>query len=156
MGYAAGPSEVITQMAKLQQYTFVCAPHAVQYGGLEALDTDMSQQVDAYRAKRDLVCAELDGAFDFVRPSGGFYVFPKVPSRFRSGTAFVEEAIARNVLTIPGNVFSQRDTHFRISYAAPDDKIRRGCEILRSLAESPHRAKHAGSLDRRGASETRH
>ena len=156
MGYAAGPSEVITQMAKLQQYTFVCAPHPVQYGGLEALDTSMSQQVDAYRTKRDLVCAELDGAFDFVRPSGGFYVFPKVPPRFPSGTAFVEKAIAHNVLTIPGNVFSQRDTHFRISYAAPDDKIRRGCEILRSLAESPPQPTPSCTLDRRGTCETGH
>jgi aspartate aminotransferase/aminotransferase len=98
------------------------------------MDTDMSQQVSAYRAKRDLVCQELEGAFDFVRPSGGFYVFPKTPARFPSATAFVEEAIRRNVLIIPGEVFSERDTHFRISYAAPDDRIRRGCEILRSLA----------------------
>lgn len=134
MGYAAGPSDIITEMAKLQQYTYVCAPQPAQYGAREAMDTDMSQQVNAYRAKRDLVCQELEGAFDFVRPSGGFYVFPKTPARFPSATAFVEEAIRRNVLIIPGEVFSERDTHFRISYAAPDDKIRRGCEILRSLA----------------------
>ncbi len=135
LGFAAGPTEVITQMAKVQQYTFVCAPHPIQHGGVEALDTDMSRQVDAYRAKRDLVCKELDGAFDYVRPSGGFYVFPKAPSHFPSATAFVEEAIKRNVLIIPGEVFSERDTHFRISYAAPDEKIRQGCEILRSLAK---------------------
>lgn len=136
MGYAAGPSEVIAQMAKLQQYTFVCAPHPVQYGGIEAMGTDMSRQVDAYRAKRDLVCRELDGAFEFVRPSGGFYVFPKVPSHFPSATTFVEEAIKRNVLIIPGEAFSQHDTHFRISYAASDEKIHQGCEILRSLAKA--------------------
>ncbi|MGD2110264.1 MAG: aminotransferase class I/II-fold pyridoxal phosphate-dependent enzyme [Phycisphaerae bacterium] len=133
MGYAAGPSEVVTQMAKLQQYTFVCAPHPVQHGGVEALDTDVSHHVEEYRAKRDLVCKELDGVFEFVRPSGGFYVFPKTPPGFPNATAFVEEAIKRNVLIIPGEVFSSRDTHFRISYAATNEKIRRGCEILRSL-----------------------
>jgi len=134
LGYAAGPGKVISEMAKLQQYTFVCAPQPAQFGGLEAMDTDMSAQVAAYRAKRDLVCSELEGAFEFVKPSGGFYVFPEAPKRFPSGTAFVEEAIRRNVLIIPGEVFSERDTHFRISYAAPDGKIRRGCDILRSLA----------------------
>lgn len=134
IGYAAGPSEVIAQMAKLQQYTYVCAPHPVQYGALVAMDTEMSAHLADYRAKRDLVCAELEGTFEFVRPSGGFYVFPRVPARFSSATAFVEEAIARNVLIIPGEVFSQRDTHFRISYAVPDEKIREGCDILRSLA----------------------
>jgi aspartate aminotransferase/aminotransferase len=134
MGYAAGPADVIATMAKLQQYTYVCAPHPVQYGGVAAMDTDMSKQVDEYRAKRDLVCRELDGVLDFVRPSGGFYVFPKAPSGFPSATPFVEEAIRRNVLIIPGEVFSERDTNFRISYAAPDDRIRQGCEILRTLA----------------------
>jgi aspartate/methionine/tyrosine aminotransferase len=134
MGYAAGPSEIIGEMAKLQQYTYVCAPHPAQYGALTAMDVDMSAQVAAYRAKRDLVCAELEGAFEFTRPTGGFYVFPKAPGHFPSATAFVEEAIKRNVLIIPGEVFSQRDTHFRISYAAPDEKIKQGCAILRDLA----------------------
>ncbi|MGB2988175.1 MAG: aminotransferase class I/II-fold pyridoxal phosphate-dependent enzyme [Phycisphaerae bacterium] len=134
MGYAAGPTDVVTEMAKLQQYTFVCAPHPAQYGALEAMDTNISEQVAAYRAKRDLVCAELGGMLNFVKPSGGFYVFPKAPARFPSATEFAEEAIRRNVLIIPGEVFSERDTHFRISYAAPNEKIRQGCEILRSLA----------------------
>ncbi len=135
IGYAAGPTEIISEMAKLQQYTFVCAPHPVQYGAITALDTDMSAHVAAYRDKRDLVCAELEGTFDFVRPSGGFYVFPKAPAQFDSATAFVEEAIKRNVLIIPGEVFSERDTHFRISYAAPEDTIKKGCAVLRELAE---------------------
>ena len=133
MGYAAGPPNVISEMAKLQQYTYVCAPHAAQYGALTAMDTDMSDQVDTYRAKRDLVCAELEGVFEAVRPSGGFYVFPKCPANFSSATPFVEQAIKNNVLIIPGEVFSARDTHFRISYAAPDEKIREGCGILRGL-----------------------
>jgi len=136
IGYAAGPSELITAMAKLQQYTYVCAPHPIQYGAIEALGTDMSRHVSDYRAKRDLVCRELERAFQFIRPSGGFYVFPKVPPRFASGAAFIEEAVRRNLLLVAGEVFSRRDTHFRLSYAVPDDKIRAGCEILRSLAQA--------------------
>ena len=38
------------------------------------------------------------------------------------------------LLIIPGNVFSRRDTHFRISYAASDATIERGIEALRKLA----------------------
>jgi aspartate aminotransferase/aminotransferase len=101
---------------------------------LAALDTDMTPQLNAYRAKRDLCCSELKGAFEFATPSGGFYVFPKIPDNASSATAFVERAIEKNLLVIPGGVFSESDTHFRISYAAPDDKIRQGCSILRSLA----------------------
>jgi aspartate aminotransferase/aminotransferase len=136
LGFAAGPAEIITEMAKLQQYLYVCAPHAVQYGGLAAFDVNMSAQVAAYRAKRDLVCEGLQGAFEFVRPSGGFYLFPKVSPRFASGTAFMEEAVARNVIVVAGEVFSERDTHFRISYATSNEKIKKGCEILRSMVQS--------------------
>ena len=135
IAYAAGSQDIIGAMAKLQQYTYVCAPHPVQYGALEALQTDTSPQRDAYRAKRDLICRELQETFEFVRPSGGFYIFPKAPAHFPTASAFVDEAIRRNVLIIPGETFSAQDTHFRISYAVPDDTIRAGCEILRTLVK---------------------
>ncbi len=48
---------------------------------------------------------------------------------------FVAACIKDGLLVIPGNVFSERDTHFRISYAATDDVIRRGAEVLNRLAE---------------------
>jgi aspartate aminotransferase/aminotransferase len=51
-----------------------------------------------------------------------------------TGTEFVTKAIGRNVLVIPGNVFSDKDTHFRISYATSDAKLEQGLEILNSLA----------------------
>lgn len=134
LGYAAGPTDVITEMAKLQQFTFVCAPQPAQYGALAAMDTDMSEQIEAYRHRRDLICDRLKGVVEFVRPSGGFYVFAKAPARFASATAFVESAITRKLLMIPGEVFSELDTHFRISYAADVDKLKRGCDIIASLA----------------------
>ena len=135
LGYAVGPDRLIDEMTKLQQYTFVCAPSIVQHAGLAAMDHAITEHVDAYRRKRDLVCAELADAFTFTRPSGGFYVFPKAPATYPNAGAFVEEAIRRNVLIIPGSVFSEQDTHFRISYATDDDAIRRGCAILRELAK---------------------
>ncbi len=60
-------------------------------------------------------------------------MFPKAP--WGTGTDFVAEAIRNNLLIIPGNVFSVRDSHFRISYAADDRTIVRGIEILNRLAE---------------------
>ncbi|MFQ5490606.1 MAG: pyridoxal phosphate-dependent aminotransferase [Phycisphaerae bacterium] len=134
MGHAAGPADVIAQMAKLQQFTFVCAPHMAQVGCITALSTDMSEQIDNYRRKRNLVVEALQDTFEFARPAGGFYIFPKTPPAYADSTAFVEKAIKHNTLIIPGNVFSRKDTHFRISYALPDEKISRGCQTLCSLA----------------------
>jgi aspartate/methionine/tyrosine aminotransferase len=134
MGFAAGPEPILQEMAKLQQYTFVCAPSFAQNACLTALETDVSTHVEEYRRKRNIAYQTLKRAFDVVKPTGGFYIFPRVPERFSCGAAFVEQAIARNVLVIPGNVFSERDTHFRICYATGDERIKRGCEILCELA----------------------
>ena len=41
----------------------------------------------------------------------------------------------RSLLIIPGGAFSARDTHVRISYAASDETLQRGIEILRKLAK---------------------
>jgi aspartate aminotransferase/aminotransferase len=133
LGYAAGPAEIIAQMTKLQQYTYVCAPSPLQQAALRAMDVPMSQAVNAYRRKRDIAFEMLSKKFEVIRPGGAFYIFPKAPAG-ASATDFVAKAIENNVLIIPGSVFSERDTHFRISYATSDEKLKRGCEILCALA----------------------
>jgi len=134
LAYVAVPhslKNVIEEMTKIQQYTFVCAPTPFQKAAIAALDYDVSEFVAAYRKKRDLIYQGLKDKFELLRPAGAFYAFVKAPGG--SGTAFVEKAIANNVLVIPGNVFSEKDSHFRISYATSNDKIQQGIEILRSL-----------------------
>jgi len=134
LGYAAVSGalrHVIEAMTKIQQYTFVCAPAPFQKAAIAAMDYDMSDFVDVYRRKRDMVCEGLSEKFDLVRPGGAFYAFVK--TSWGSGAEFVEKAIANNVLVIPGNVFSERDTHFRISFAASDEKLAQGIKILRGL-----------------------
>ncbi len=132
LGYAHGPSRLIQEMAKLQQFTFVCAPSISQKAGVAALDADLTEQAATYKRKRDAVVAALSGHYDLIAPGGAFYAFPKSPR----GTAseFVAEAIGHNLLIIPGNVFSHRDTHFRISYAVDDRTLARGLDVLTSLS----------------------
>jgi aspartate aminotransferase/aminotransferase len=134
LGYAAGPAEIVSQMTKLQQYTYVCPPSPLQYAALAALDVPMGDAVAAYRRKRDLVFERLSKKFEVARPSGAFYIFPQAP-RGTTATDFVARAIENNVLVIPGNVFSERDTHFRISYATTDEKLAQGCDVLCSLVK---------------------
>jgi len=135
VGYAAGPEEIISQMTKLQQYTFVCSPTPFQFAAaMKALDMPVTEARSAYRRKRDLVYSALSGMFDVVKPGGAFYIFPKAPAGMTAAD-FCAKAIENNVLIIPGNVFSDKDTHFRISYATADEKIQQGCEILCRLAK---------------------
>lgn len=132
LGYAAGPKEIIQTMAKFQQFTFVCAPSIAQAAGLKALDTDMTKFVIEYKQKRDMIYNGLtDIGYDVVKPDGAFYIFPKAP--WGTGEEFVAKCIENNLLVIPGNVFSEKNTHFRISYAAEDKTIKAGLEILQRL-----------------------
>jgi aspartate aminotransferase/aminotransferase len=132
MGWAHGPAWIIDEMAKLQQFTFVCAPSPAQHATLAALDYDVASIVADYRRKRDRLVEGLKNHYEFVTPGGAFYVFVRAPGD--QAMEFVERAIRNNLLIIPGRTFSQRDTHFRISFAAADETIDRGIDVLQRLA----------------------
>jgi aspartate aminotransferase/aminotransferase len=132
MGWVAGPKVILEKMAMLQQYSFVCAPSMAQKAALVAMETDVSSHVADYKRKRDRVFDALAGPFGMIKPEGAFYAF--VPAPGGEATAFVTRAIANNVLVIPGNVFSRRDTHFRLAYTTDDERLEKGLEILVGLA----------------------
>lgn len=135
LGFIHGPSAVIQEVAKLQQFTFVCAPNPAQRAGLAAFQVDASQQSESYRRRRDHLKRALSNRYEIAGGQGAFYLFPRAP--WGNGTEFVAESIRQGLLIIPGEVFSRRDTHFRLSYAASDETIGRGIEILLRLAENP-------------------
>jgi aspartate/methionine/tyrosine aminotransferase len=132
LGYCHGPRRLIVEMIKLQQFTYVCSPSIVQWAGVAAWDFDVTPIVADYKQKRDRLVGALKDRYEIVTPGGAFYLFPKAP--WGAGSDFAAEAIRNNLLIIPGNTFSKRDTHFRISYAVNDAMIDRGIEILRKLA----------------------
>jgi len=131
VGFALGPSEIIKKMITLQQYTFVCSPAPFQYAVAENLNFNLKPIIKEYKLKRDTIYNALKNKFEIIKPKGAFYIFPKVPNK--NATEFVEKAIKNNVLIIPGNVFSEQNTHFRISFAADIDTLKKGAEILCSL-----------------------
>ena len=134
LGYAAGPKEIIEAMATLQQYSFVCAPSVAQHAALACPQTNMSDKLSDYAVKRDLMFEALSGHFEVGAADGAFYLFAKAPRGF-TGDSFTELAIKNNVLIIPGSVFSERDSHFRICYTVPNEKLLAGAEILCGLAD---------------------
>jgi len=134
LGCAAGPKTLIEQMSKLQQYTFVCAPSFAQFAAMEMDRCNVQEKVVDYGKRRDLIYNGLKEKFEVVKPSGGFYIFPKAPGG--DAKAFVEKALQKDVLIIPGNVFSEKNTHFRISYARDEATIRKGIERLVDIAKS--------------------
>ncbi|MEO1615098.1 MAG: aminotransferase class I/II-fold pyridoxal phosphate-dependent enzyme [Planctomycetota bacterium] len=133
VGYVHGPAEVINTMLKIQQFSFVCSPQPSQWGAFRAMEVDLGKHIEDYRKKRDLIGSLLEDHFEFTRPGGAFYLYAKAPGSV-GGEAFVHQAIERGLLIIPGKIFSERDTHFRISFAATDETLRRGAKVLCDLA----------------------
>ncbi|MCK5595649.1 aminotransferase class I/II-fold pyridoxal phosphate-dependent enzyme [bacterium] len=133
LGWAGGPKWLLDEMIKLQQYTFVCAPSIVQYSGLKAMDYNVAHLIDSYKEKRDIMYNGLKDYFDILKPEGAFYMFVKTPDGL-TDEEFVGKAIDNNLLIIPGNVFSEKKTHFRLCYAAENEVLYKGIEILQNLS----------------------
>lgn len=131
LGYAAGPEEIIQQMITLQQYSFTCPPSFAQKAALVALDCDTGEYIKHYKEKRDFVYEALRERYRVQKPQGAFFIFPEAEDG--DGDKLVEKAINKGVFVVPGGVFSQRHSHFRISFATPLNVLERGVKVLREL-----------------------
>jgi aspartate aminotransferase len=77
--------------------------------------------VGVYQARRDRFCQGLANAgYEFVRPRGAFYLFPKSP--VPDDVAFVRLLQEENILVVPGSGFGSPG-YFRISYCVEEETI---------------------------------
>lgn len=130
VGYAAGPSQIIEEMIKLQQYTYVCAPSFAQEAALSAI-ARKNEWLESYSERRNLIYKGLSEAgYSVAKPGGAFYIFPECPI---DEDKFIERAFENNLLIIPGSVFSDRQGYFRISFAADFDTLEKGIEVLKKI-----------------------
>jgi aspartate aminotransferase/aminotransferase len=134
LGWAAGPKTLSQAMAKIQQYSFVCSPSITQFASLACPKVDLTQPIANYRAKRDLMVDLLTPTFDLAPAQGAFYLWAKPPAPW-TGDNFAEAAIKAGILIIPGSVFSEQSSHFRMCYTVPNEVMRKGCEQLVALAQ---------------------
>jgi len=142
IGYAGGPEPLITAMRKLQSQSTTNPCTISQWAAVEALNGPQEVLADnraLFQRRRDLVVAALNDCrgIDCPVPDGAFYVYPSIAGCIgrtsRGGTviaddesfcrALLEEA---DVAVVFGAAFGL-SPHFRVSYAADDDTLRRAC-----------------------------
>ena len=152
VGYAGGPKDIIAAMNKVQSQSTTHTSSISQAAGIEALNGPqdfMTDWVETFRTRRDLVVAALDTmpGLSCPTPDGAFYVFPscagaigkKTPGGMAINndsdfvTALLED---EGVAVVQGAAFGL-EPHFRISYATATEtleeamvRIRRFCESL--------------------------
>ena len=77
--------------------------------------------VRVYQARRDRFCQGLsDAGYEFIRPRGAFYLFPKSP--ISDDVAFVRLLQEENILVVPGSGFGGPG-YFRIAYCVDEQTI---------------------------------
>ena len=98
---------------------FVNAPALMQrvVACLQGESVDISK----YDHKRALLCDGLAACgYEFIKPSGAFYLFPKAP--IEDDVQFVKDLQQELILTVPGSGFGCPG-HFRIAFCVDDQTI---------------------------------
>jgi len=98
---------------------FVNAPALMQrvVGSLQGMSVDISE----YDRKRQLFCDGLaECGYEFVRPKGAFYLFPRSP--ISDDVKFVRALQEELILAVPGSGFGGPG-HFRLAFCVEDKTI---------------------------------
>jgi len=133
MAWAVVPKALFSEFEKVQQFTYVCPPTPFQHTIAPALKIDLLAKRETYRRRRDYVFSKLSRCFDIEKPGGAFYFFPGIRNGL-DAEKFVEKCLARNLLVIPSGVFSEKHSHFRLSYAVKDEVLEEALDILIELS----------------------
>ena len=110
---------------------FVNAPALMQrvVARLQGISVDISE----YARKRDLICNGLaDSGYEFVKPSGAFYLFPRTP--ISDDVEFVRSLQKELILAVPGSGFGGPG-HFRIAFCVDDDTIKNSFPGFKKVME---------------------
>jgi len=100
---------------------FVNAP-ALQQRAVATLQ-GASVDPEIYRRKRDFLCEALGRlGYEFERPGGAFYLFPRAPGG--DDVAFVRRLLRERVLVVPGSGFGTPGW-FRLAYCVEDRDLER-------------------------------
>ena len=130
LGYAMGPSQIISQMTKIHQFAIMCAPTTSQYAAVEAVkngDKDIEKMREAYDERRRFVMSSFEEmGIPCFEPLGAFYVFPCIREFGLNSDDFATTLLKEEkVAVVPGTAFGDCGEGFlRISYAYSIDELK--------------------------------
>ncbi len=131
VGWLITPSFLHPYVNKCHQNLTTCANSFAQAGVAAAFSgagEDVSRMIQEYRRRRDMVALHLSEipGFEFIKPNGAFYAFPRISALDMNGFKFcswlLEEA---GVSSVPGEVFGMPG-HIRLAYCRSYDYIEEG------------------------------
>ncbi len=144
VGYAAGPADIISGMAKIQSHTTSHACSISQMASLEAVggpQYEVSRMAAEFQRRRNYALMRLQAipGVSCFKPQGAFYLFPNVKSFYEKeaegvqirnsyGLSYYLLKEAR-VAIVPGDSFGA-DNHIRLSYATSMQNLEKGLDRI--------------------------
>lgn len=127
IGYVLGPTDIISAMLKIHQYTIICAPIFSQYAALAGLKKgrengykDVKEMQNEYDRRRKFMYNTFtEMGLECFEPKGSFYIFPCVKSTGMTGEEFATALLeSKKVAVVPGDAFGEFGKYYiRCSYA---------------------------------------
>ncbi|MCQ2084691.1 MAG: aminotransferase class I/II-fold pyridoxal phosphate-dependent enzyme [archaeon] len=135
LGFAITNEEAMDALIKMQYHVCASPGMPAMYGVNEALphiEKYLENARKVYKARRDLITKrinEIDG-MSLIAPKGAFYAFPSYDMDI-SSQDLATELIKHGLVCTPGSAFGTfGEKHLRFSYAANEEKINKGMDIL--------------------------
>lgn len=112
---------------------FVNAPSLFQRVVSRCLDVDITPNIEAYNANRELLYTNLlSYGYECIKPEGAFYLFMKSP--IADDIAFCQMAKKYNLLIVPGTSFGCPG-FVRIAYCVSHDTAKNALPAFKKLME---------------------
>jgi DNA-binding transcriptional MocR family regulator len=145
LGWVLADPSMVERVVLAKEAANLCSSSFTQFVAEEYLHgdrwrTNLEGLVDVYRGRRDAMLAalerEMPPGVSWTHPSGGFYVWVRVPSSVDL-TALLPEAVERRVAYVPGTAFypdGRGRDHMRLSFCYPtEERIVEGVVRLGTL-----------------------
>ncbi len=128
LGYMIVPAHLKPEVLKVHDATMICAPRISQVAALAALTEEpvhLAEFEDVLGRRRALICERLDRVphvFQYVKPEGAYYVFPRIVTEHRNAFDFSIGLLEQARVTVtPGNAFGPAgEHHVRMAYCVDD------------------------------------
>ena len=140
LGYLTAPKDLVDHIAKMQYHLVACPPTPPQYALAKVFEIQegfTKGLIPTFKRRREIMVDALNAidGFRCHRPEGAFYTFPSYEQSI-SSRELAHALVAKGVICAPGSAFGERgEKHLRFSYAASEEAIGQGLDIVRKVVE---------------------
>lgn len=138
LGYMIVPDTLKSAALKVHDATMICTPRISQVAGLAALTQESShlrEFEEVLGRRRAMMCdrlSELPHVFDYVKPEGAYYIFPRIVAEHFDSREFAIQLLERaGVAVTPGGAFGPKgEHHVRLAFCVSEETIEQAFDRL--------------------------